>query len=95
MAKTPGPFTLITTTIRLSRPHTLWLSQSALTIIKPSGASMNRSSFLRAVIDGLAAAPLDFSHCSNPSQVRRTIEWALSSRLRTKADGDEQDGGGL
>jgi hypothetical protein len=67
------PKPVFSTTVRLGTGHVAWLTRTALTICKPSAIGINRSSLLRALIDGIAAARLDLSECSSQQEVQRMI----------------------
>jgi hypothetical protein len=73
---------LYTTTIRLRYEHAAWLSQTSIEIRQRTGAHVNKSALIRALIDGLASAHVDLSRCCSEAEIKQMV----ASKITVQCD---------
>jgi hypothetical protein len=67
------------TNVMLSRDETAWLDAQRLAIRAQSGAAVNRSAFIRAIIRAVQAMDFDFSLCRSEKDIAGVLGFLIGS----------------
>jgi hypothetical protein len=66
-------------TLVLSRETSVWLDQQTAAIRRHSGEAVSRSELVRGILQGLADASMDFSHCTSERDVCKMLSFLLEA----------------
>jgi hypothetical protein len=72
------PTDLYTTTIRLSKAQSAWLMTVMADMRRTTGATMDRSTILRAFVDAVASTDLDLSSQTTGTEITQVLMARLS-----------------
>jgi hypothetical protein len=64
---------LYTTTVRLSKTQSAWLMTIMASMRRATGTAIDRSAILRAFLDAVASADLDFSAQTTPEEIKKLL----------------------